>query len=411
MTRGAALLALALLLSGCASVGPSGSPTRATQATPGASAPFLATDLGPGGPEPVVRLTPEGALAVAAQDPEGGGPRVWISHDQGATFALSRVNAQGAGEVDLAAASGALFVTQLGTSGNVVSVSKDGGQSWQTSPLGPQSQYFDREWLGVDDAGHVYIVSRPRGDNTASQVSRSDDNGLTFLPQGDPWDAAHEPGLTNGNLVPWSGGLSMPYVCRDGAGVCVATSKDKGVTWTRSLARESAAGVAHVYASLAATSSGLLVAWSEPVDGRLAVFASSSADGASWSAPVRVSGKGESALEPWPAARGGTAWIAYLSTDVPLDAGDASGAANARWTPMAARVDAHGAPQGAPRALTSGPVHPGPVSPPVGRGGGAAPNRLFGDFFTAIVDSRGKLVVALEKDDGTASRDLVLREP
>jgi hypothetical protein len=359
----------------------------------------------------VIRLTPEGALVVAAQDPDGGGPRVWLSRDGGASFSASRANAQGAGEVDVIAGPGVLYLTQLGTSGNVVSVSKDGGQTWQTSPLGPQSQYFDREWLGIDDNGRVYIVSRPRGDNTASQVSRSDDSGLTFLPQGDPWDAAHEPGLTNGNLVSWSGGLSMPYVCRDGNGVCVATSKDRGVTWTRSLVREGAASVSHVYAALAATDAGLLVAWSEPVQGRLAVFASSSGDAATWAAPVRVSGADESALAPWPAARGSAAWIAYLATPVAVDAGDAAAAANAPWTPMAVRIDAHGAPQGAPRAVTDGPVHAGPVSPPVGRGGGAAPNRLFGDFFTALVDARGKLVIAVEKDDGSASRDLVLREP
>jgi hypothetical protein len=409
--RTAPLLVLVLLLAGCAS-STGGGGSHATTPTGSAAPAFLLTDLGVGGPEPVIREAGDGSLVVAAQDPEGGGPRVWASHDRGASFSVSRVNAQGGGEVDLAAGPGTLYVTQLGTTGNVVSVSRDGGQTWQTSPVGSAQYYFDREWAGVDDAGRAYLVSRVQGNTQVSQASRSDDNGLTFLPQGNAWDAQHEPGLTNGNLVAWNGGIAMPYVCRDGNGVCVATTRDKGATWTQALVRAGNAPVNNMYAALAATDAGLLVAWSEAVDGRLAVFDSTSADGRSWSAPVRVSSTGESALEPWPAARGGTAWIVYVSAPAALASGDAPGADHARWTPMAARVDARGAAQGAPRAL-SGAVHVGPVSPPVGAGGGAQRDRLLGDFFTALVDARGKLVVAVESDPGPQgpSHDVVLREP
>lgn len=410
MRRPLVLLVLALVLAGCAS--PAARPTTTTTPLPGASSPFVGADLGEGGPEPVVRVTPEGDVVVAAQDPQGGGPRVWSASAGSSSFALARPTTQGGGEVDLAVGAGGLrYVTQLGTSGNVVSVSRDGGQTWSTSPLGAQTTYFDREWLGVDDAGRVYVVARPRGDNTVSQVSRSDDQGLTFLPQGNPWDAGHEPGLTNGPLAFWGAKLAMPYVCRDGNGVCVAWSADRGATWNRALVKEGAESVSHVYASLAATSDGLVVAWAEPVAGRLAVFTSFSSDAASWSAPRRVSGPDESALEPWVAAGPRGAWVVYLATPAKLAAGDDAAAASAAWTPVALRLDARGAPQGAALLLADA-VHEGAVSPPVARGSGAPQNRLFGDFFTASLDRDGKLVVALEKDAGLggASHVLVVRE-
>ena len=44
-----------------------------------------------------------------------------------------------------------------------------------------------------------------------------------FFARGSPWDAQHEPGITNGNLVAAGSRLLLPYVCRDGNGVCVAT--------------------------------------------------------------------------------------------------------------------------------------------------------------------------------------------
>jgi hypothetical protein len=409
---GLALALLAILLAAGCSAGP-GSQTHAT--TPGpiaGAAPFLVTDLGAGGPEPVVRVAADGRVVVAAQDPEGGGPRVWSAKD-GKTFEMSRIDAPGGGEVDLAISSKAIFVSQLSTTGNVISISRDGGATWQTSPLGPVTQYFDREWLGVDAADLVYVVARPQGGNSLSQVSRSDNDGLTFLPQGDPWDAAHEPGLTNGNLVAWSGGLSMSYVCRDGAGVCIATSKDKGVTWARAVARAGATDASHVYAALAATRAGLVVTWSEEVDDALAIFSSFSSDGAAWSAPARISATTQSAIEPWPAARASAQWIVYLATETKLASADDKLADGARWTPYAVRIDERGAPVEASRALTSTPVHVGAVSPPVARGGGAVFNRMFGDFFTAAVDARGKLVVATEADTGrdSASRTWLLREP
>lgn len=364
-----------------------------------------------GGPEPVLRVAPDGAVFVAAQDPQGGGPRVWVGDAAARSFSLTRPTSQGGGEVDMAVGpNGVVYVTQLGTSGNVVSVSRDRGATWTTSPLGAQTTYFDREWLGVDERGAAYVVARPKGDNTVSQVSRSDDQGLTFVPQGAPWDAAHEPGLTNGNLAFSTRGLAMPYVCRDGAAVCVARSADRGATWTRALVAEGG-DKGHVYATLGATSEGWVVAWSEPVSGRLAVFASHSGDGDSWSAPTRLSGSSESALAPWVAtgARGG--WIVWLSTPTAVTSGDDAAAARAEWAPQGVLIDARGAPQRAPEAL-AGPLHVGAVSPPIARGGAAPYNRFFGDFFTAALDPNGRLLVAAEKDAGLggASHVVVLRE-
>lgn len=409
-------LVAALLLAGCAA--PGGAEERAPAAPGAGASPFLpAVDLGPGGPEPVIAFDPEGErLYVAAQDPLGGGPRVWVSTDAGRTFALKRPTTEGGGEVDLAAGPGGLVVlTQLGARGNVVSVSTDGGESWRTSPLGAQTQYFDREWLAIDAQGRVYVVARDfgqLGQRPSAGVSRSDDRGATFAPLGKAWTFADEPGDANGNLVAAGGAVHLPYVCRGGQGVCVATSRDGGVSWSQRLVVERDVSVSNVYPALAATSAGLLLAWSDASEGALAVFAASSRDGASWSAPQRVSPAGATATLPWVAARGSTAWVAWLGADAALAATDCADAAGVAWAPRAQRVDLGGAPQGAP--LETGlVVHRGPISPPVGQTcSGAARDRSFGDFFTAAVGPDGKLVLAASVDEGTpeSTRDAVLRE-
>lgn len=394
-----ALLLVLALLAGCST------PATPTPAT-GPVAPAGLVDLGAGGPEPVVKVSPEGVVYVAAQDPDGGGPRVWVSHDGGATFTLKRPTTQGGGEVDLAVGpQGSVYVTQLGTTGNVVSVSHDGGETWTTSALGAQSNYFDREWLGVDAKGGVFVVARPQGGSTASSASRSDDRGVTFLPVGNPWDAAHEPGLTNGNLVAWGDALAMPYVCRDNDAVCVTVSRDRGVTWTQSLVATRSATVNHVYPSLAASHGKLLVLWSDASDGRLGVYASVSGDGSAWSAPRRLSGAAESAS--FPAAADG--WAIWLSTAANAREPDDAASESADWRPVALRLDADGAPRGAPAPLTTDAVHHGVISPPLGSR--THTDRTFGDFFTAALDARGTLLVVVEKDKGgpETTHDIVLR--
>lgn len=408
--RRALLLLLVLVASGCTAPG-AGDAAQDAQDAPRFLAPVV---LGKGGPEPVVRLSPEGdVLYVAAQDAGGGSPHVWVSTDGGGTFVERRPNAVGGGEVDLATGSdGMVYLTQLGPRGNVVSVSRDHGRTWQTSPIGTQSQYFDREWLAVDSQERVFMVAREFGVNAAAGVARSDDRGVTFQPRGHAWSTVDEPGQANGNLVTRGTTLHLVYVCRDGLAVCVATSTDGATTFTRAVVAERSALVANVYPSLAATGDGLLVAWSDATSGALAVYTSTSRDGRSWTAPVRATPPQGTSTLPWVAARGDVAWLVYLHADAALAQTDSAAAQGAAWTPHALRLDLQGRPAGEPLPLAPEPVHRGVISPPVGQGSATARDRNFGDFFTALVTPAGKLVAAYSTDEGSPEtvRDVVVRE-
>ena len=409
------LLVLALLLAGCmGSGGGDADGERGPEGSGGASgAAYRRIDLGPGGPEPVVVVADDGYVYVGAQDARGGGPRVWVSADGGKTFSMKRPTTQGGGEVDLAAGPrGAVYLTQLGPQGNLVSVSHDHGETWSTAPLGAQTQYFDREWLAVDAQGRVYALARQFGQAAAAGISRSDDGGVTWLPQGYAWDAAREPGLANGNLVAAKGALFVPYICRDGEAVCVATSRDAAVTWTQSVVAQRPANTDNVYPTLAVSSAGVIVAWSDASDGRLAVYTSFSPDGRSgWTGPTRVSPSAATASLGWVTARGDEAWVVYLTTPADVATTDEPAAEDAQWFPVAVPLNARGASPGAEVRLTEAPVHEGVISKPIG--GSRVRDRNFGDFFTAALDAKGKLLVAVSTDQGTpeSTRDLLFVEP
>ena len=411
------VLVLAALLAGCSAPGQvdggdgDGEGPADGLPVPRFGAPVDLSQGRGGGPEPIVAVTDDGWTYVAAQDGKGGPPWFWATQD-GRTWRSARPSQQSGGEVDMAwGPRGMVYYTQLGPQGNVVSVSRDRGQTWTTTPIQAlTTQYFDREWVAVDPQGSAFIVARQfgsLGQDTWAQSSRSDDNGITFVAQGRVWDATREPGGGNGNLVWHAGGLLIPYVCRDVQGVCAATSRDRAQSWTQSLVVERSVRTDNVYPVAAADGSRLLVTWSDASDGRLAVWVASSTDGGrSWSRPWKASDAAESATMPWLATGGGRVWLAYLSTPAVLEAADEPAARGAVWTPVAARLDA-GAQAVTERGPVMGPVHEGIMSKPVGQSGQQL-DRSFGDFFTAAVDRQGKLVVAIVQTmDGRSDTLLV----
>lgn len=412
----AALVLVALLLAGC-SAGPTSGQEPTHEGDARTEGPFLApvTLSARGGPEPVVAIGQDGAVWVAAQDADGGAPHVWISRDGGATFTHTRPSSARGGEVDLALGSSGAFVTQLGPGGNVVSYTRDGGATWQQSAFAG-TNYFERELVAVDAAGKVYLASRfglgaiagtSEGDDAT--IARSDDGGVTFVPAGKVWDSTHEPGTTMGNILPYADALGIGYHCRDARAVCFARSVDRGATWMRTPVVERSVDVNNVYPILAWTGAKLVIAWSDASEGRLAVWAASSTDdGASWSAPAKVSEEGETASLPWIASGGGRTWIVYLSTAVVgTDAGDAA-FEDAAWLARAVRVDDALAPQERANVLAT-PVHEGVISKPLGRPGGSGPfDRSFGDFFTLAVSGSGQAYVAVVRTIDGAAEDLLV---
>ena len=418
MPRRSPLLVVALLLAGCAA--PIGDDTPAT--TPEgttAQGRFLApVDLSgrDGGPEPVVVVAPEGAIWVAAQDAAGGSPHVWVSTDQGATFRESRPAGVSGGEVDIAVGRGVAFVTQLGPGGNVVSFTRDQGQTWRQSTFAG-TNYFERELVAIDEGGRAYLASRfglrslTGVEGEDASVARSDDGGITFVPAGSVWTAQNEPGINIGNMLAVGNALVLSYNCRDGNGVCFARSADRGVTWTQELVVERAVTVMNYYPSVAAAGSRIVVVWSDASEGRLAVWGAASTDnGATWTQPARLSEPDESATLPWVATGGGRTWVVHLTTDAVLQDAGAAAADGVEWRAKAVRVDDQLRVQ--ERALVlPDPVHVGVISKPLGRPGESGPyDRSFGDFFTVAVDAQGRAFVATVRTVGGASQDVIVAE-
>lgn len=391
-------LVLCLLVAGCsAPQAPSEAAevaSRASLPTPAFGAPV---DLaqGKGGPEPIVVVADDGTLIVASQDRSGGAPHVWTLRPDG-TPREAAPSTQSGGEVDVATGPGGLTVlTQLGPQGNIVTISKDRGLTWSSSPLSTiGTQYFDREWAAIDARGRILLVARQFGEDAAAIASRSDDGGVTFLARGRAWDATNEPGLLNGNLLAAGDLFVMPYVCREARALCAAASNDGGTTWRRSLVVERDVSVDNVYPVVAADAGRLLVTWSDSSSGRLAAYVSESRDGgASWGAPVQVSGEDESATLPWVAARAGRTWVCYVSTTAELRLADEADAAEASWRAVATRLD--GTAPVARGPLLADPVHDGVISKPLGRPGAGGPyDRSFADFYSCALGADGKLVAA-----------------
>jgi hypothetical protein len=377
--------------------------SRGNPGSTGAGLSFdAARTLSPGGPEPVLAIGGDGTIYVAAQDAAGGPPRVWASTDGGKNFRLASPSTQSGGEVDIAGGGGAsAYLTQLGPQGNLVSVSKDDGATWTPSPLGGLAPtYFDREWVAADSSGTVYLVSRELGAAsggapTAAGASKSTDGGVSFTPDGTPWDAAHNPGTSNGNLVATGGWLAFPYTCGGGDAICFAAGEGGGPTWTQTLVAARGADVGNVYPTLASDGSTWVVAWSDSTSGRLAVWISSSTDdGGHWSVPWRASAGNESAIDPTLAyGRGGFA-LAYLATNASLSDPGQDSASQATWSAVAMRIDPASASASARGAPFSGPLHAGVISKPVGHPGTGPYDRSFGDFFTAAFDNNGRLWVS-----------------
>jgi len=412
-----------ILLAGCSTPG---GPSGTTPTTDGPSLPrpdFAAPiDISgtQGGREPVIVLGNDGSIYVAAQDETAGKPpHVWVSMDGAKTFRETRPSSAAGGEIDIAVGKDLIFVTQLSPSGNVVSYSADNGQTWRQTPF-PGTTYFERELVAVDAAGSAYLMARfglgaldqgARPGEEAS-VARSDDGGVTFLPVGRAWDATHEPGTSIGNFHVQGSTLAIAYNCRDTKGVCFARSTDRGTTWSQQLVVARSVEVDNVYPILAMTGARAVVTWSDASDGRLAVWAAASSDnGASWSAPARVSADDETATLPWIAMGGGRTWVVYLSTPRALVSAGTKDAVDTQWRAMAVQVDDRLSPLARGPALPE-PVHVGVISKPVGRPGEDAPfDRRFGDFFTVAVDPRGRALVIVADTTHGSPRNLLAMQP
>jgi hypothetical protein len=196
----------------------------------------------------------------------------------------------------------------------------------------------DRSWISSDGT-HVYISYHDSGNSTLIHVQRSDDDGATWRRVGDPVVA--QGGVTGnatfnniqGNLVadPFSHNVYDVYAAGETGElkartftpnhIIVSRSTDMGKSWTANVAFTAPPGTSlgNIFPALAVdpVNGNLYAVWS---DGHSVALASSSDQGATWSAPLTVSSApANTAVLPWVAAYNGTVDVVYYGTSAASD--------------------------------------------------------------------------------------------
>lgn len=191
----------------------------------------------------------------------------------------------------------------------------------------------DRSWIS-SDGPHVYISYHDSGSSSLIHVQRSDDDGATWRRVGNPIVA--QGGITGqatfnniqGNLVadPFSHNVYDVYAAGETGKlkartftpnhIIVSRSADMGKTWSANIAFTAAPGtsLSNIFPALAVdpVNGNLYAVWS---DGHSVALASSSDQGATWSAPMTVSSApANTAMLPWVAAYNGTVDVVYYGT-------------------------------------------------------------------------------------------------
>jgi hypothetical protein len=365
--RAVALLALALVLAGCASQ-PAPVPAAAQAVVPDGIIPFqpavVATADCARCIEPTIAVDHQGRIFVAGFRQPG----IMASSDNGQTYAVvapppfpSPSPLAGSGSDDLVQVApwGELFFTRLmtesfyNTPGVQVAGSLDGGQSWTTNVFvhprtvpGDTAFVSDRQWLAFDGDSRVYLVYNS-GASVTETVVRSDDRGATF---GSPviavTTADHTfPSPAGMPSVGLHGELVIPYFITprtDGNigahGLGVAVSSDGGLTFTNDQVyqHESLATGAGFPDSIALSNGTFVVAWSTN-DGS-AWFAFSSDGGKTWPDPLQIAPDvAHAGSYPWmdPRPDGGfdavwfaghdTSRVGRFTPDAPIRFGDMAG--------------------------------------------------------------------------------------
>jgi len=191
----------------------------------------------------------------------------------------------------------------------------------------------DRQWI-TSDGARVYVAYHDSGNSTVVHVQRSDDDGFTFKRVGDPivGQGSATGGSTfnneNGPIVADANSHNVYDVYAAGEPgiqkatstdfnhVYVSRSTDLGKSWTATqvFAAPLFTALNNIFPSVAVDpADGTLYAvWSDA----LTVALSKSTDqGATWSAPVTVSGApNNTVVFPWVAARNGTVDVVFYGT-------------------------------------------------------------------------------------------------
>ncbi|HEX2195587.1 MAG TPA: exo-alpha-sialidase [Actinomycetota bacterium] len=238
------------------------------------------------------------------------------------------------GDCDVAFDEGGTMYSADTWLGNLsVGHSRDGGGTWEGTPVAASGLIVDRPWLVGGPEGTVHVTYQDLQCCMPSAIwyTRSTDYGMTFQPTSMVASAGQEGAFTwQGNLVVAEDGndLYLAYTRRAGAALLngldeqgpeklfVAASHDGGATWTSNLVAAMPTPMSYLYPSLALDGRGKLhVVFSSMTAKDRPIWYSTSADRAeTWTKPVPLT-RGAAGYSPWIAVddRGNAAVVWYGS--------------------------------------------------------------------------------------------------
>ncbi len=268
----------------------------------------------------------------------------------------------------------------------------------------------DRQWV-TSDAAHVYISYHDSGNSTLIHLQRSDDDGYTWQKVASPvvgqGGATGDATFNNdqGPIVadPLTHNVYDIYAAGEAGiqkaksanfnNIYVSRSTDMGKTWTATLVYHAPLFTAlnNIFPSLAVDPKNgkLYATWS---DAHAVYFSTSSNQGSTWSAAVKVSASpATTAIFPWVAAYNGTVDVVYYGTTAASD--DDSSAV---WNTYLAQTTNDGA-NFAQSVVSNRPNHFGVICVE-GTGCAQGTRNLLDLFEVAINPQNGKAAVIYTDD-------------
>ncbi len=345
--------------------------------------------------EPHIGIDSKGRIFLSAPTGLGSSSPLFKSEDGGKTWTRIAPNPTRLGGGDTSIAIGPndeIHLTDLYAGSSTILVSNDNGATWTVSPIASQVPYNDREWNTIDAEGKAYYLGRTFTPGVAAWVSRSDDGGITWIQQGNPWNHAL-PGEANQGRQdgpfftnPKTDDIAVVYSCSTNS-VCLSRSSDNGVTWTPVVAAKGTGSISNIFPAAAADRDGnYYITYAERNSDDTQIWMTSSPDGDSWATPTQVTHGEGVRLFPWMTAGDkGRISMTWYDTTARGNNNDATAMKDAKWhvyTAFSTNALSDN-PTFRHAQVTPTPIKTGTVSTG-GLGGNA--DRSLGDFFSNTID-------------------------
>lgn len=303
--------------------------------------------------EPSLRIGNDGTVLICSPFNLGEGTDLWRSTDGGQSFSyvgqpvgvghvVTRAGGGdvGGGDCDVAFdAANRAYLGDLWVGSVSISSSSDRAATWSGTAVSALDAPVDRPWLAGGSPNELYLTSAqlpgaldatglPGAPAGGIWVARSTDSGKTF-PQQTLVVSNSDRFASNGNIAVSGADVHVVYVRKIDAGMLalmVATSRDRGVTWTRTEVAQqpypqgSCTPIVQFPAIASDRRGDVFLAWAlqDPRVNRVDVFFAASPDrGGHWTTAWRVTDRDGSRAYPWIAASdGGQVGIVWYETNI-----------------------------------------------------------------------------------------------